>query len=183
MPPDALRLAALGALAQNVDSYLSLGFHPIADGAALEGSRLIFAALPALQAHPWDLQALSSLIWGAILSAIATGKGPGVTQAIAHRLHRSYAVPYVIARVLLVAAGLHTQDPPTRDRIGILERHVAVGPLADALRAAVASKTRLRDWHVPESEMDLIAAASTNERVNSYHLEPGQVAALLRAAW
>lgn len=182
-PPDSLRLAALGALTQNVDSYLSFGFHPIADGAALEGARLIFTALPQLQAHPWDLQALSSLIWGAILSAIATGKGPGVTRAIAHRLHCGYAVPYVVARVLLVAAGMHTEDPSTRQRIEILERHCAVGPLAEALRAAIASKRRLRDWHVPESEMDLIAAASAAEPVNSYHFEPGQVAALLRAAW
>ncbi len=182
-PLEALRQAALGALAQNVDSYLSPGFHPIADAAALEGARLTFTSLPQLAAHPWDLQALSNSIWGAILSAMAASKGPGVTQAIAHRLHNRYAVPYAIARLLLAAAGMHTQDPNARQRIEILERNCGVGDLADALRAAVSPKTRLRDWHVPESGIDLIATASTSDPVNCYPFEPGEVAALLRAAW
>lgn len=185
-PADGVRRAALTVLAQNMDSYLSLGFHPIADAAALEGTRLILGALPVFNDHPRNLEAIAGLIWGSILAAMASEKGPGVTRAIGHLLCHRFSIPYGVARLLLVAAGMHTQDEATRARLQLMERQAGAGPLAEAARRLTAGSgfaIQLRDYHVPEAELEQIAIAATAEPVNGYQFEPGQVVALLRAAW
>jgi alcohol dehydrogenase class IV len=60
------------------------GFHPLADGVALEGMRLIHRFLPRACANGADLEARAQMLAAASMGATAFQKGLGGVHAIAH---------------------------------------------------------------------------------------------------
>ncbi|HWW22103.1 MAG TPA: iron-containing alcohol dehydrogenase [Steroidobacteraceae bacterium] len=60
------------------------GFHPLADGVALEGMRLIHRFLPRACAHGTDIEARAQMLAAASMGATAFQKGLGAVHAIAH---------------------------------------------------------------------------------------------------
>src|SRR5207247_5418991 len=82
------------------------GFHPLADGVALEGMRLIQTYLPRACDNGKDLEARSRMLAAASMGATAFQKGLGGVHAIAHPvgayfnthhgLTNAVLLPYVI---------------------------------------------------------------------------------------
>jgi alcohol dehydrogenase class IV len=68
------------------EAFCAQGYHPMADGIALEGMRLIKDYLPRAVARGTDIEARTHMILASSMGATAFQKGLGVVHAIAHAL-------------------------------------------------------------------------------------------------
>jgi alcohol dehydrogenase class IV len=66
------------------EAFCAPGFHPLADGVALEGMRLIHRFLPRACADGKDIEARAQMLAAASMGATAFQKGLGGVHAIAH---------------------------------------------------------------------------------------------------
>ena len=66
------------------EAYCAPGFHPLADGIALEGMRLVATYLPRACANGADIEARAQMLAAASMGATAFQKGLGGVHAIAH---------------------------------------------------------------------------------------------------
>src|ERR671929_71094 len=59
------------ALAHCLEAYCSPGYHPLADGISVEGTRLVFENLPKVVANPNDIEARGHMMSAAAMGATA----------------------------------------------------------------------------------------------------------------
>jgi alcohol dehydrogenase class IV len=137
------------------EAFCAPGFHPLADGVALEGMRLIATFLPRASANGADIEARAQMLAAASMGATAFQKGLGAVHAIAHPvgswfnthhgLTNAVVLPYVmqfnrdaiaakcdvIARVLDLPArgfdGLHAWVLGLRRELGIAHTLAEIG--------------------------------------------------------
>ena len=108
LSPNITAATGIDAFVHNLEAYCVLGFHPIADGIALEGMRLIKNWLPIAFADGNNLEARSNMLAASCMGAVAFQKGLGGIHALAHPLGALYdkhhgllnaiLLPYVLLR-------------------------------------------------------------------------------------
>ncbi len=97
----------MDALAHSLEALCAPFYHPMADGIALEATRLVHRWLPAAYRRGDDLTARSQMLAAAIMGATAFQKGLGAIHALSHplgavhHLHHgltnAIVMPYVLA--------------------------------------------------------------------------------------
>jgi alcohol dehydrogenase class IV len=135
LPPFLTAATGMDALAHCFEAYCVDSFHPLADGVALEGLRIIKAYLPQAFAKGADLEARAYMLAAASMGATAFQKGLGAIHAISHPVGARYdthhgltngvVFPYVLvlnrdsiaAKVAAIARAL---DLPRRDFDAVL---------------------------------------------------------------
>lgn len=84
--PAAITAATgMDALTHNLEAYLAKNYHPMCDGIALEGMKLIHSSIESATLSP-DLESRSKMLLGSMMGAIAFQKGLGVVHSLAHPL-------------------------------------------------------------------------------------------------
>jgi alcohol dehydrogenase class IV len=106
LPPGVTAATGLDAFVHCFEAYCAPGFHPLADGIALEGMRLIQEYLPRACENGRDIEARSRMLAAASMGATAFQKGLGGVHALAHPvgaffnthhgLTNAVILPYVI---------------------------------------------------------------------------------------
>ena len=84
LPPAVTAATGIDAFVHCFEAYCAPGFHPLADGIALEGMRLIQTYLPRACEDGHDIEARSRMLAAASMGATAFQKGLGGVHAIAH---------------------------------------------------------------------------------------------------
>ncbi len=84
LPAHLTAATGIDAFTHCFEAYCAPGFHPLADGIALEGMRLISECLPRACANGADIEARSRMLAAASMGATAFQKGLGGVHAIAH---------------------------------------------------------------------------------------------------
>jgi alcohol dehydrogenase class IV len=84
LPPHLTAATGMDAFTHCFEALCAPGFHPLADGVALEGMRLVQQYLPRACANGQDLEARSRMLAAATMGATAFQKGLGGVHAIAH---------------------------------------------------------------------------------------------------
>ena len=107
LPPHLTAAVGMDALSHNMEAYCSPLFHPMADGVALEGMRLIKDWLPAACADGNDLEARGHMQVASSMGATAFQKGLGAMHSLSHPcgslldthhgLTNGVVMPYVLA--------------------------------------------------------------------------------------
>ena len=107
MPPFITAGTGMDALAHCLEAYCAPGYHPMADGIALEGMRLSFENLPKVFANGADLTARAHMMSAAAMGATAFQKGLGAIHSLSHPIGALYDthhgmtnavfMPYVLA--------------------------------------------------------------------------------------
>src|SRR5690606_34555746 len=77
MPPFITAGTGMDALAHCIEAYCAPGYHPMADGIAVEGIRLVFENLPRAYENGSDLTARAHMMSAAAMGATAFQKGLG----------------------------------------------------------------------------------------------------------
>ncbi len=108
LPPHITAATGLDAFVHSFEAYCAPGYHPMADGIALESMRLIKQWLPLAVADGNNLTARSHMLVASSMGATAFQKGLGAVHALAHPLGAIYdkhhgllnaiLLPYVILR-------------------------------------------------------------------------------------
>ncbi len=84
MPKPITAGTGLDAFAHCVEAYCSPHYHPMSQGIALEGMRLVKEYLPRAYRNGTDLEARAHLMSAAMMGATAFQKGLGAIHAISH---------------------------------------------------------------------------------------------------
>jgi alcohol dehydrogenase class IV len=104
--PDFITAATgMDALTHNMEAFLAKNYHPICDGIALEGMRLIHESLEKATNHP-DLEARSKMLLGSMMGAIAFQKGLGVVHSLAHPLSSLLDTHHGLANAVNIPYGM-----------------------------------------------------------------------------
>jgi alcohol dehydrogenase class IV len=90
MPPAITMGTGMDALAHCLEAYCSPSYHPMAEGIAVEGMRLVFANLPKAVANGQDLEARAHMMSAAAMGATAFQKGLGAIHALSHPVGALY---------------------------------------------------------------------------------------------
>ncbi|REE00568.1 iron-containing alcohol dehydrogenase [Marinoscillum furvescens] len=85
LPAFITAATGMDALTHNIEAFLAKNYHPMCEGIALEGMRLIAAAIEKAVAAP-DLQVRADMLLGSLMGAVAFQKGLGVVHSLAHPL-------------------------------------------------------------------------------------------------
>ena len=90
MPAKITAGTGMDALSHCLEAYCAPGFHPMADGIAVEGMRLVAGALVRAVKTPNDLDARADMMAAAAMGATAFQKGLGGMHALAHPIGALY---------------------------------------------------------------------------------------------
>jgi alcohol dehydrogenase class IV len=90
MPPYITAGTGMDALAHCLEAYCANGYHPMAEGIAVEGMRLVFENLPKAVANGNDLEARAHMMSAAAMGAAAFQKGLGAIHALSHPVGALY---------------------------------------------------------------------------------------------
>jgi alcohol dehydrogenase class IV len=102
LPPKLTAYTGLDAFVHSFEAFLAPGFHPMADGVALEGMRLVKENLPTAVRHGADLDARARMLLASTMGATAFQKGLGLVHAIAHPLGGHFNVHHGLANAVLL---------------------------------------------------------------------------------
>jgi alcohol dehydrogenase class IV len=107
MPPFITAGTGMDALAHCLEAYCAPGYHPMADGVAVEGIRLVLENLPVAYANGKDIAARANMMAAAAMGATAFQKGLGAIHSLSHPIGALYDthhgmtnavfMPYVLA--------------------------------------------------------------------------------------
>jgi alcohol dehydrogenase len=90
LPPHLTAGTGMDALAHCLEAYCSPSYHPIAEGVAVEGVRLVQENLLAAYRDGTDLEARGDMLTAAAMGATAFQKGLGAVHALSHPVGALY---------------------------------------------------------------------------------------------
>ncbi|MEM1382561.1 MAG: iron-containing alcohol dehydrogenase [Pseudomonadota bacterium] len=124
LPRDLTAWTGIDALTHAVEAYCVPGFHPLCDGAALEGLRLVARWLPVAVDQPNSLEARGGMLTGSCLAGVAFLKGLGIVHAISHMVGAEFETHHGLTNAVLLPVALRFNASATTDQ---------VRPLAEAM--------------------------------------------------
>ena len=120
IPAPITAATGMDALTHLVEAYLAKGYHPVCDGIALEGIRLVSENLAKCVHNPEDLPARSEMMMASMMGAIAFQKGLGLVHSCAHALSTVADLHHGLANGIMVDHALKfnvSQVPEKFERI------------------------------------------------------------------
>jgi alcohol dehydrogenase class IV len=122
LPAKLTAATGADALTHCIESFTCPTFHPMCDGIALEGIRLIVEALPRACRDGNDLDARGKMLVAAAMGAVAFQKDLGATHSLAHPLSTICGMHHGLANALCLVAVMRQiaeRKPGLYRRIGI----------------------------------------------------------------
>ena len=87
LPPEITAATGMDALAHNLEAYCAPGFHPMADGIALEGMKLVKEWLLEAVNNGSNVEARMNMLTAASMGSTAFQKGLGAIHSLSHPIN------------------------------------------------------------------------------------------------
>ena len=84
LPSNMTAATGMDALSHSLEAFCSPAYHPLAEGVAVEGMRLVKEWLPAAVANGRDVEARSHMLIASSMGATAFQKGLGAMHSLSH---------------------------------------------------------------------------------------------------
>ncbi len=117
LPPALTASTGMDALSHCLEPYSAPGFHPMADGIAVESIRLIHRWLAVAVKDGGNLEARSNMLAAAGMGATAFQKGLGAMHSLAHPLGAIYDAPHGLLNAVLMPYVLEFNRSVIEDRM------------------------------------------------------------------
>lgn len=102
LPKEVTASTGMDALIHNIEAFLVNTIHPLADGIALEGIRLVKKSLVTCFREPENVEARGDMLLASLMGATAFQKGLGVTHSCAHALSQCFDLHHGLANALML---------------------------------------------------------------------------------
>jgi len=102
LSPRLTAATGMDALAHNLEAFCAPGFHPMADGIALEGMRLIKKSLLVAVKNGKDLNARADLLAAASMGSTAFQKGLGAIHSLSHPVNAQYNIHHGLSNAIFM---------------------------------------------------------------------------------
>ena len=124
LPAKITAAVGMDALSHNLEAYCAPGYHPQADGIALEGMRLIHRALPQAVRHGDDVEARSDMMAASLMGATAFQKGLGAMHSMAHPIGATKNLHHGLINAIVMPYVLCLNRNHVADRLTDLARYL-----------------------------------------------------------
>ncbi|RIK69802.1 alcohol dehydrogenase [candidate division KSB1 bacterium] len=117
LPPHITAATGMDALTHCVEAYLARGYHPMCDGIALQGMRLIAKSLLRAVHYGDDVDARTDMMMAASMGAVAFQKGLGVCHSLAHPLSTIAGLHHGLANAIMLPYVLEFNQSAAPERL------------------------------------------------------------------
>ncbi|SCZ63033.1 4-hydroxybutyrate dehydrogenase [Epibacterium ulvae] len=163
MPSSITAGTGLDAFAHCVEAFSSPHYHPMSQGIALEGMRLVIENLPIAYDEPTKLEARAHMMSAAMMGATAFQKGLGAIHALSHPIGAMYHTHHGTTNAVCMPAVLRLNAPAIRDRFDLAASYLGIEGGFDGFCTFVDGfNSRLK---VPKSLADMGIAKPDIERL------------------
>ena len=102
LPAKITAATGMDALAHNLEAYCASGYHPMADGIALEGINLIKKWLLVAVKEGNNLKARSNMLVAATMGSTAFQKGLGAIHSLSHPVNSVYNIHHGLSNAIFM---------------------------------------------------------------------------------
>jgi hypothetical protein len=171
LPPHITAATGMDALAHCIEAYCAPGYHPMAEGIAVEGMRLVKDWLPRAVADGKDLAARAHMLAAASMGATAFQKGLGAIHSLSHPVGALYDTHHGLTNAVFMPYVLAFNRPAIEDRMVRLAAWLglknpsfnAVQDWVLALREELKIPAKLGGLGVDGARIDEIAAMAAED--------------------
>jgi alcohol dehydrogenase class IV len=182
LPPHLTAAVGMDALSHSLEAFCVDAYHPMADGIALEGMRLVWHWLPKAVADGNDIEARSNMLAAASMGAVAFQKGLGSMHAMSHPCSALFDTHHGLTNAVLMPYVLAFNRPAIEPRLAVLARVLGVagfGGIMDAvlkLRSDIGIPHTLAEIGVPPDQAQILAPLAHADPLTGLNPRPVSVA-------
>lgn len=167
MPKAITAGTGMDAFAHCLEAYSSPFFHPMSQGIALEGMRLVKTYLPRAYADGNDIEARTQMMAAAAMGAVAFQKGLGAIHSLSHPVGAIYHTHHGTTNAVVMPPVLRFNRPAIEEKIGAAAAYLGIAGGFDGfydfvlgLRADLGIPDKLGALGVGTDRIDELAEAA-----------------------
>ncbi|WP_293811267.1 iron-containing alcohol dehydrogenase [uncultured Bosea sp.] len=126
MPKAITAGTGMDAFAHCLEAYSSPFFHPMSQGIALEGMRLVKTYLPRAFADGGDIEARTQMMAAAAMGAVAFQKGLGAIHSLSHPVGAVYHTHHGTTNAVVMPPVLRFNRPAIEERIAAAAAYLGI---------------------------------------------------------
>ncbi|MBM3733425.1 MAG: iron-containing alcohol dehydrogenase [Acidimicrobiia bacterium] len=126
LPPHITAATGMDAFAHCLEAFCAPGFHPLADGIALEGMRLVRDYLQRAVRDGRDLAARAHMMAAATMGATAFQKGLGAIHSLSHPVGAVYNSHHGLTNAVFMPYVLAFNRKTIAERIAAVARYIGL---------------------------------------------------------
>jgi 4-hydroxybutyrate dehydrogenase len=170
MPDFITAGTGLDAFAHCVEAFCSPHYHPMSQGMALEGMRLVKEYLPRAYADGTDIEARSHMMSAAIMGATAFQKGLGAIHALSHPIGAMYHTHHGTTNAVCMPAVLQFNKSVIKDVLEEASNYLGIEggfdgfcAYVDKLNASLGVPKTLTELGIVSPDIDRIVSGALND--------------------
>ncbi|TCO70355.1 iron-containing alcohol dehydrogenase [Rhodovulum euryhalinum] len=170
MPPAITAGTGMDALAHCLEAYCSPFFHPMSQGIALEGMRLVKENLLRAHRDGTDIEARAQMMAAAAMGAVAFQKGLGAIHALSHPVGAHYGTHHGTTNAVVMPAVLRFNRPAIENRIARAAAYLGIDGGFDGfldfvvgLNADLGIPESLTALGVRDPDLDVLVASALTD--------------------
>jgi len=160
----------MDAFAHCLEAYSSPHYHPMSQGIAVEGMRLVKEYLPRAYADGSDIEARAHMMSAAAMGATAFQKGLGAIHALSHPIGAFYNSHHGTTNAVVMAPVLKFNRAAIETRIEALAAYLGIAGGFDGfynyvneLNASLGIPANLTELGVTDPDMDWLVASALKD--------------------
>ena len=102
LPPEITASTGMDALAHNIEAYCSPGYHPMADGIALKGIKIIYNSLLKVFIDGKNIDARMDMLTAACMGSTAFQKGLGAIHSLSHPINAQNKIHHGLSNAIFM---------------------------------------------------------------------------------
>jgi len=117
LPPHITAWTGVDAMVHAIEAYCAPGYHPMAEGIAIEAIRIIAKYLPMAVKDGKNLEARGQMLVAASMGATAFQKGLGSVHSVAHQLGAIYNKQHGLLNAIILPYALKQNKTAIEDKM------------------------------------------------------------------
>lgn len=126
MPKSITAGTGMDAFAHCLEAFSSPFYHPMSQGIALEGLRLVKEYLPRAYKDGTDIEARTNMMSAAAMGAVAFQKGLGAIHSLSHPVGAVYHTHHGTTNAVVMPPVLRFNRPAIEDKIGLAAAYLGI---------------------------------------------------------
>lgn len=170
MPKAITAGTGMDAFAHCLEAYCSPHFHPMSQGIALEGMRLVKEYLPRAYADGTDIEARGQMMAAAAMGATAFQKGLGAIHALSHPIGAHYNTHHGTTNAVVMQPVLRFNREAVEDKLDSAAAYLKIAGGFDGfyrfvgeLNTSIGIPGSLAELGVSNIDLDGIATAALKD--------------------
>ena len=170
MPKSITAGTGLDAFAHCVEAFSSPHYHPMSQGIAIEGMRLVIENLGKVYSDGSDIEARANMMSAALMGATAFQKGLGAIHALSHPVGAIHHTHHGTTNAVCMPAVLRLNEAKIRDRfdsvtgyLGIQNGFSGFKVFVDEFNASLNIPLRLGDLGVENPDLGKLVKGALSD--------------------